>query len=181
MQAWRTSGHGRDGKPAHGGVKFRERQRIGERIAAEMRHPPLETGTKGQIDADLVQLRLQLQCRDVASRGVGKVTGGAADARSHVEHAARGSKPERLRRRTDGVGAVIVPLIDGKELLGPNRLARADTECRQCARDPIEVRVERHRTDRRLVTHGRGPLESSTESRRALAVPASWRSRQDPG
>ena len=73
-----------------------------------MRHLPLETGATGQIDADFVQLRLQLQGRDVPSRGVGEVAGGAADAGSNIEHAARRSKPERFRRRTNGVGAVIV-------------------------------------------------------------------------
>jgi len=41
-----------------------------------MRHLPLETGATGQIDADFVQLRLQLQGRDVPSRGVSKVAGG---------------------------------------------------------------------------------------------------------
>ena len=156
-------GNVQNGKPAHEGVESRERQRVRERIAAEMRHLPRETGAAGQIDADLMQLRLQLQRRDVASCDVGKVTGGAANTGSNVEHTARGSKPECVGRRTNGVGTMIVPLIDGKELLRPNGIVAADTKGGQRLLDALQVRVERHRTDRRWVTHA--PVSSNSPPR----------------
>ena len=42
-----------------------------------------------QVEPDSVQLGLQLQRRDVAARRVSQEAGGAADARTDVEHATR--------------------------------------------------------------------------------------------
>jgi hypothetical protein len=93
----------------------------------------------------------------MASRGVGEIAGGPADTGSDIEHATRRPKAERHSRRTNGVGAVVVPLIDGKKLLRPDGVSRSDAEGGQCLLDAIEVRIERHRADRCGITHAAAP------------------------
>jgi hypothetical protein len=88
---------------------------------------------------------------------VGQKTGGATKSRSNVEHDARGSKTEMFRRSADGVRAVIMPLIQRKQLLRIYCVARSDTKSSKSPFYTIDVRIKRHRLDRSTVTHGSFP------------------------
>ena len=88
--------------------------------------------------------RLQLERRHAAADGMGEEARRPAHARADVEHVARRRQAERARRRVDRLSAVIVPLVECEQLLGPHRRARRDAHRRQPPLDAIEVGVERH-------------------------------------
>ena len=54
---------------------------------------------------------------------------------------------------TDGVGAVIVPLVEGEELGGRDCIVRPDAPRRQAAGDPVDVGVERHGSQVGRIAH----------------------------
>ena len=67
-----------------------------------------------------------------------------ADARADIEHA--GARPDLQERGgiPDRVGAVVVPLVEREELLGPEAVLRADALGGEAALDALEMGVERH-------------------------------------
>ena len=87
-----------------------------------------ETTALRKVGGDRVHLGLQFQCGDMAEGGVREVARGAAKAGADFEHAARRSKAKLFDRGVNGVGAVIVPLVQGKQLIGPDRIRRADAQ-----------------------------------------------------
>ena len=53
----------------------------------------------------------------------------------------------------DGVGAVVVPLVEGEELGGRDRIVGPDAAGRQPARDPVDVGVEGHGSQVGRIAH----------------------------
>ena len=76
-----------DRQEADDGVESLRRQRLLQRIAAQMGHPVGKAAALRQVEPDAVQFGLQLERRDVAARRVGEEAGGSADARTDVEDA----------------------------------------------------------------------------------------------
>src|SRR3954454_19291041 len=103
-----------DREPAHGGVECSVRHRMAKGIAAEMRDALVQTAALRQINANRMQLWLQFKCSDIATGSVCKKARRAAYARADIEHLTRGSDPKPFSRGTYGIGAVIVPLVEGK-------------------------------------------------------------------
>jgi len=115
-----------------------------ERIAAKMNHPIGKTAASREVRCDGVKVGLKLERSDMAPDGVSQVARRSADAGADIEDPVGGPKTEPARGVTDRVGAVIVPLVQGKELLGWNRIGRADAAGRQSLGDAVHVRIERH-------------------------------------
>jgi len=78
----------------------------------------------------LVKLGLQLERSDVASRRMGEETPGTTHASPDIENATRRSQTEEDRCIANGVGTVIMPLVEGEELLRRDRIMRSDAPCR---------------------------------------------------
>ena len=62
--------------------------------------------------------------------GAGQIARGTAQARADIEDVTRGAKAEQVRGCVHRVRAVVVILVEGKQLRGCQRLIAADTECR---------------------------------------------------
>jgi len=95
----------------------------------------------GQVHADAMEFGLQLERRDAAAGGVGKEARRPADARADIEHVALPTEPQEASRIANGVGAMIVPLVEREELLGPDRITGPDALRRQPALDAVDVGI----------------------------------------
>ena len=151
-------GNVQDRKPAHHRVERRVLDRMAEGIAAQVQDAPAEAAALRQIGGDRVHLGLQFKRGDMAPRRMGEVARRAADAGADLEHAARRPEAKVVRRGANGVGVVIMPLVQGKQLVGPDWIRGADAERGQPAVDAIEMGVERDRLDRDAVVHRMPPI-----------------------
>src|SRR6185369_9877806 len=96
-----------DGEEADHRIEGGRRQRKAERVAAEVGHTVAEPAAAREIAAHLVELGLQLEGGDVASRGVREKARRTADARPDVENATGRAELQETGRGRNGVGPVV--------------------------------------------------------------------------
>jgi hypothetical protein len=117
---------------------------MGECITTKMRNAAVQATALRQIAGDRIYLRLQFQCRDMATRGMREEACRPTQAGADVEYLARGFESKLFRRPLDGAGSANVPLIQREQLLRLDWIGRADPERGQSFVDTLQVRVEWH-------------------------------------
>src|SRR5260370_6963402 len=115
---------------------------MAERITADVRDALGEADAPREIGGDRVHLGLQLEGGDMAPDRVREVACRPTNPGADLEHAALGSQPEGLGRGGNRGRAVIVPLVQGKQPLGRDRLGRPGSPRREPPGDPIPMRQD---------------------------------------
>jgi len=96
-----------------------------------MSHAVVKAAAAREVESNLVKLGLQLERSDVASRRMGEETRRTTHASPDYRERDSSVQTEEDRCIANGVGYLIMPLVEGEELLRRDRIMRSDAPCRQ--------------------------------------------------